>query len=214
MFFRLLKIKKHYNRQVGFTFLEMLISVFLLALMTVAVSGVYVSFTSLQARARSYERLLNDSYYAIELMAREFRTTAIFDYTPSDTCTSLFSAPIPDACIIFINDQDKLEAFLIKNDSLYFVTPTCKTDFSSCTWWEDNPQNYTVLLSPSLNGIKVTNLRFKIFPTSDPFASDSDNNNQQPRVTMSLQTRYPSQNIMQDVFQYLQTTVSARIYRR
>ncbi len=208
---RLLKIK---TRSDGFTFLEMLISVFLFAVMTLAISGIYVGFTSLQARSRSHERLLNDSNYAVELLAKGFRTNTIFDYTPSDSCAALLGADHPNDCIIFVRADGKLEAFMVygPTNSLYFITPTCQSDYVSCTW-ADNVQNYTVLLAPELNGIRVDALRFKIVPTSDPFVSDTGVN-RQPMITMQLRTNYPGINVTQNVSQSLQTTVSARIYKR
>lgn len=208
---RLIKTKA---KQEGFTLLEMLVSVFLFAVMTLAISGIYVGFTSLQARSRSYERLLNDSNYVVELMAKEFRTNTIFDYTPSDSCTTLLGADHPEECMIFVRADGKLEAFMVygPTNSLYFITPTCQPDYVSCTW-ADNVQNYTVLLAPELNGIEVDDLLFKIVPSSDPFVSDTGVN-RQPMITMQLQTTYPGVNVTQNVSQSLQTTVSARIYKR
>lgn len=204
----------------GFTLLEMLIAIAIFSIMVLAITGMYVSFTRLQARAKAYERLQNDTNYALEFMAREFRAGTIFDYTPNDSCNPaiILGLTNPTECIALQREDGKLEAFTVysegTNRALYFITPTCNEGNTSCTWG-NNPQNYSILLSASLDNIVVepNGLRFNISPTTDPF-SDAATANRQPMITIQLKTRYVGNTSLTSVAQTVQTTISTRIYKR
>lgn len=211
--------------QQGFTFLEMIIAIFVSSLMATAVAGIYIAFSKLQTRTNAYQALLNDSHFVIELMAREFRAGTIFDYSPeadtdgpgSDTdCAAVLGANIVlDECIMLIREGGQLIAFAVYRSerSMYLITPTCEPGYVNCSW-SPAVDSYTVLFSASLNSITIDSLKFKISPTSDPFAEGTAVN-RQPMVTMQLKTRYMGQqSIEENVTQTLQTTISARIYNR
>lgn len=202
--------------QKGFTFLEMIIAIFVFSLLATAVAGIYVAFSNLQRRSQAYQQILNDSHFAIELMAREFRTGTIYDYTPEDSCASLLSVDNPSECILIIREDGQLIAFTVLADrALYLITPNCEPGYVNCTWSPET-DTYTVLLGEDLNSIQIAEsegLRFRIYPDSDPF-EESSGINRQPMVTLRLETEYVGNQEIEDVGQALQTTVSARIYQR
>lgn len=207
------------NRQ-GFTLLEMLIAITIFSIMVGAVAGIYVSFTKLQARAKAYERLQNDTNYALEFMAREFRAGTVFDYTPNDSCDPnlIIGLSNPTECIALQREDGTLELFTIYTENgiraLYFITPTINVLTGKYEWATD-PKKFSILLAASLDSIVVepNGFQFKISPTSDPFV-DGSSENRQPMITIQLKTKYVGGRTLEMVTQTAQTTISTRVYKR
>ena len=197
------------NGRAGFTLLELLIAISIFSILVVVVAGIYVAFSRAQAEVRASQRLLNDSQYAIEVMAREIRNNLIFDFDPTPTDCERFLGTGYVNCLILQREDQSLVAFTTKDSILYHIILPC-TDYNSlCSW---NTQNsYTYLLAPTLNQVEVTDLQFYIQPPVDPYQGLSDI---QPRVTIKLKTKYSSFKTIEQVSHTLQTTISSRIYRR
>lgn len=64
------------NKQ-GFTLLELLISVFIFSLVMIAVVSLFVRFVTFQKRSRGIQQNMEDTRYAMELMAKTLRTSSV-----------------------------------------------------------------------------------------------------------------------------------------
>ena len=182
-------------------------------------SGIYIAFSKAQNRAQASQKLLNDSQYVLEIMAREIRSNAIYSFDPSNngTCDSILDSNNTD-CIILVHEDETLVAFSrdeLYSGRLYYITPTdCTLDDTTCTWGLDT--TYTRLLSGGLNNIIVNKLKFIITPSTDPYTVDRTYTpvNQHPVVTIVMETEYVGSKDEEKVKYTLQTSVSSRIYRR
>jgi prepilin-type N-terminal cleavage/methylation domain-containing protein len=211
--------KKFVENNNGFTLIEILISLSIFSLLVFAVSTIYVAFNNSQIRTSASQQLLNDSQYAIELMAREIRQSSIVNYLPD--CNSLIAptGKILDDCIILEREDGQSFAFTSFKDTsssiytdLYYILLDCNDDYSFCEDWKNSYQSYDALLNVTLNNINLDALDFVISPASDPFVSGGSN--QQPKVTIKMTTSYASGNNIENVSHIFQTTVSSRVYRR
>jgi prepilin-type N-terminal cleavage/methylation domain-containing protein len=197
------------NKQ-GFSLLELLLAIGIFSILITVVSGIYIAFSKTQTEVRASQRLLNDSQYAMEIMAREIRNNVIFDFEPTIADCNSFLGVNYNTCIILQREDKSLVAFTTYNNILYHIILTCNDDYSSCSWGT-NQNDYTYLLSPYTNQVQVEDLDFYISPDVDPYQGAVD---EQPRVTIKLKTRYYSTKVVEQVSHNLQTTVSSRIYRR
>lgn len=210
------------NNNEGFTLIEILISLSIFSLLVFAVSVIYVAFNNSQIRTSASQQLLNDSQYAMELMAREIRKSSIVNYSPTSVwCNNLIapSGKILDDCIILEREDGQSFAFTSLKDAvsspytdLYYILLDCNDDYSFCESWKNNHQSNDSLLNVALNNINLDALDFVISPASDPFVSGGSN--QQPKVTIKMATSYASGNNIENVSHTFQTTVSSRVYRR
>ncbi len=212
---RCARLAQQFDRSVGFTFVELLVSIAIFMFMSAAIIGIYVAFSRNQAHVKANQQLLNDSQYALEIMAREARNDLFLDYSVSASdCSTLLGSTNYQNCIVLKRDSGQVIAFArdISNSSLSYFVLTCTNDniFSTCT--ATGYEASTPLLSPTLNKIKVDELAFVITPTTNPFEIGGPN--QQPLVTIKLGTSYDSTVPVEAVSHRLQTTVSSRIYRR
>lgn len=210
------------NDSNGFTLVEILISLSIFSLLVFAVSVIYVAFNNSQIRTSASQQLLNDSQYAIELMAREIRKSSIVNYSPDSSWCNGLIAPtgkVLDYCIILEREDGQSFAFTSfknystdPNTELHYILLDCNDDYSLCEEWKNDYRSSDVLLSTTLNNINLDVLDFEISPISDPFVAGGPN--QQPKVTIKMTTSYASGNRMENVDHTFQTTVSSRVYRR
>lgn len=223
------KLKNTQNS--GFTLIELLLAIFIFSLVVLAVSGIYLSFNNSQSRSNSSQQLLNNSQYVLEIMSREIKQNAIARYNFDNPyeCNTLIntnSTLTYDGCIILERANGQSFAFAKQTNSvsgnittsLLYILLDCNDDYTWCdTGWRSDIANSVTLLSPRLNNTYITDLNFDITPTTDPFAINGPN--QQPRVTIRLDTeyykdRYVAGNQFENISQSLQTTVSSRVYKR
>ena len=201
----------------GFTLVELLVVTAVFSILMIAIAAVYLAFSKDQVRTKISQRLLNNSQYALEIMAREIKNDYIFDLTPSDSeCADLIGGGnvIYSNCILLVRESGQMVTFFKRaagddDQKLFYVVLDCNSDYSSCSWGDS--ESYTQLLGESINDTHVENLDFHIMPITDPY---DGNSNQQPRVTILLETSYHSDKDIEAVSHSLQTTVSSRVYRR
>jgi len=212
-YFKKQQNKKFINE--GFTMVELLMSIGIFMFLSLAIIGIYLAFSKNQTHVRASQQLLNDSQYALEVIAREARNDLLLDYNVSSAdCASLLGSSNYQNCIALKRNSGEVIAFaknIVDNSLSYFVL-TCSNEniFTTCT--ATGYEASTPLLSPTLNKIKVDELGFVILPNTNPFELGGPN--EQPRVTIKLKTSYNSNLAVEKVSHRLQTTVSSRIYRR
>lgn len=214
----------------GFTLIEILVTISIFGSVVVMISAVYIGFSHIQARANATQRILNDSQFILEAMAREIRNDLILDYNPTDARCEAVIGDNYLGCILLQREDGQVVTFThyfnsadatdSKNGNLYFILlGNCDDTLTTCQWgdaYTDDTQNYesyTIMLGPSLSNIQVDALAFNITPDTDPFVLGGPA--RQPKVTVQLDVSYASTgDEFKDVRQLLQTTVSSRVYRK
>lgn len=218
------------KNQEGFTLVEMLVATIVFVLMVLAVMGVYLAFNSGQIRTSASQQLLNDSQYAMDLMAEEIRNNEIisfpvqvFGLVDGINCSWLL-APIADGgvggCILLEREDGQTIAYIQQTGlvdgipRLYRLLLTCADDYTSCDPIDEvnDPGAYIKILSPEVNSISVQDLDFDLNPQLNPYIAGGAN--EQPRVTINMRTLYSSTNPTEQVDHIFQTTVSSRVYKR
>ena len=179
--------------------------------MTSLIAGIYLAFSRVQAESRASQRLLNDSQYALEMMARESRNSLIFHLSPQGPVCQDKLGPGINNCILLLKEEGLLTAFVLVENILYHVILSCDQNYENCSTWNSNNSYTAALLGSEINNVSVEELEFYIRPQTDPYSGYSD---LQPRVTIKLKTEYASQRVIEQVSSNLQTSVSSRIYRR
>lgn len=204
----------------GFTLIEILVTVSVFALIAVAIASIYLAFSTIQARFRASQVLLNDTQYVLEIMAREIKNSAIVDYDLSDgtVCEAALGLNYT-TCIFLEKENGQTVAFArseTDEDLLYIV---CEDGIGDCDEWnvQGNERYYTRLLLPGINNIEAQELQFVITPSTDPFGDSGIN--EQPMVTIRLKSGFVREvgGVVSDrerVTHVLQTTVSSRVYKR
>ncbi len=202
----------------GFTLVEILLSISIFLIMTTSVMAIYIAFSRMQVRTLVAQQMINDTQFAIEVMAREIRSGEILLYNPSaDDCNDIMSPTkrYYDECVILKRSDGSLISFG-QNPLTYGLTyqvPDCNDDYSVCQETKNDPRASLYLLVPFLNDINVEEIDFVIDPSSDPFVEGATSNIQ-PKVTIRMKVAYDGDKNVQDISYVFQTTISTRIYRR
>ncbi len=204
--------KKNKNKQ-GFTLVEILVAIAVFAMLSTIFTMIYVLISENQHRAKASQLLLNNSLYALEIMAQDIKNSELdYNFILPDNdpgrpdCTSL-------DCVVFKRLDGSLVIYSSPDwasDGLYYGVYTCDPYPQTCV--VENV-NLVEILSPRLNHVKVDYLHFFVEPSSaDPYVNQTTNIS--PRVTIVLQTSYDSSADSEQISYTLQTTVSSRIYKR
>ena len=197
----------------GFTLVEILVAIAVFAMLSTIFTMIYVLISQNQHRAKASQLLLNNSLYALEIIAQDLKNNELdYNFILPDNdpnrpdCSSL-------NCMVFKRIDDSLAIYSNPdwaNDSLFYGVYTCDPYPDICI--VENI-NLVEILSPRLNHVKVDYLHFFVEPvTADPYSSQTVNTS--PKVTIVLKTSYYSQVESEQISYTLQTTVSSRIYKR
>ena len=168
----------------GFTLVELLIAVSIFAMLSVIISGIYLAFSKSQARTKVSQSLLNDAQYILETVAKEIKNNEIVEIETFGN----------EDVYTLKKENGDLVAFEYDLGNLL----SYGYDVDSEGWWID---------LNDVDDFKIT--YFNIYLNSDNLDED-----EQPRVTISLRVDKTSTVAYEKVFYNLQTTVSSRIYKR
>lgn len=210
--FRKFYYQKNKDRR-GFTLIEILVSIAVFAMLSSIFTMIYVMISQNQHKAKASQLLLNNSLYALEIMAQDIKNNEIdYNFMLPDNdesrpdCNSL-------GCIVFKRLDGSLAIYSNPEwamDSLLYGFYTCDDYPNDCV--VENI-NLVEILSPTLNNVKVDYLHFFLEPINeDPYLSQTATTS--PKVTIVLKTSYDSPASSEQISYTLQTTVSARIYKR
>tara|TARA_B100001964_G_C14093939_1_gene536111 strand:+ start:200 stop:742 length:543 start_codon:yes stop_codon:yes gene_type:complete len=174
----------------GFTLVELLIAISIFASLSIVISGIYLAFSKSQARIKASQSLLNDTQYILETISKEIQNNQI-DY----------GNDYPNDC-----GSSYCQITLIKENG----------DKSNFTY-SDKVIKYYIKLhnQESWNSISLNNILdfeityFNIYLT--PLALSE---NEQPRVTISMEVENTSEWEIEEIFYKLQNTISSRVYKR
>lgn len=187
-------MKQSHNKTIknkGFALIEILTAVFIFSIIVGAASGLFISAIRSQRNVLASQELLDQTSYAMEYMSRALRMTK---KDLSGNCLTTAGAknnyenPSGDSSIRFLDYNDKCHEFLKEGNQLKEKKSTDNTAGNL-------PVSGTPLTSADL---KITSLNFNL-------SGESQIDNLQPRVTISLDVQGKEQSKLK-----IQTTISQR----
>lgn len=198
---------KNVNKK-GFTLIEMLVVLAIFSTFVIIAADLFLTVNRVQRETQVSERVLSESRFILETIARDVRAGRI-DYKafgdPSNPTDAIIN---PSDELIYINSS--LEQVRIKKSTNF-----CPSSFSMpCTVISRN--NGATWASMTPLGIRVVDLKFILQPDQDPFYFNGVDwlSNKQPMVTVIL-TVGSTDEISKKYFEITtQTTISVRGYGR
>lgn len=190
-------IKKKFKNYFGFTLIEIMVSVFIFSLLSTVVGGIYVAFSASQKRAQAGQKLLNETQFVLDSVAKEIANAALY-YPYMIGCLD------DDSCVALKRSDGKIVSFVKANQD------------QSNPWWEliynvrgENGDEIEISVLP-LSGTILEDLNIVVSPSSDPFVDGGPN--QMPLVTIEAKIKVNSIKDIEQVSYNLQTSVSSRIF--
>ena len=193
----------------GFTLMEMLVALSLFSIVLASATEIYLLAGTTQRKAFTMERVQSDARYSLEVMTREIRGDAVdYDYYANR------AAPLglPDTELALIAPD---------NSHIRFEKSGPGTE-AACADATSRPCLLVVVdgsepVAITPKGVGLTNLKFYIAPTDDPFYFDATNgyvSNDQPHVTVVMSLASVGGKAAEQASINLQTTATSRAYRR
>lgn len=198
-------IKKLKNKR-GLTLVEVIVALGIFSIATTYAIGIFVQSNQVQKRTANIQRILSDARYVLEVMAREVRLGHIdYEYYEGQGI-SLENMPLTqEGAVLAIRDVDNNQILFRRQEieeSRYVIQV-----YSGGQWYDITPED-----------LSVERLSFYISPSRDPFVWDSQavdyNSDQQPLVTIVLETKSLHRDLETEKISHLQTTVATRKYTR
>jgi prepilin-type N-terminal cleavage/methylation domain-containing protein len=189
----------------GFSAIEMLVVTALFAIASLTVAATYVNFTRLHRRAANAEILGEEMRFITELMVRSARNnTPVYPSLPSQL-------PLPTSSLSLVS----LSSTSTVSFRHYATTSApCAGLNASCLAISVNNGTWTPITGKN---IAVNSFRVYVNPTRTPFQETgvgTYNNNNQPRVTLSIDASYVATSTIERATLSVQTSVDSRIYVR
>ena len=158
------------NKYGGFTLIEMMVSLSIFILIILIVINVYIVINHSQRRTVEMQKLQSDTRYIFEAMTQEVRLGIIdYDfYSNASPPFDLHPDALADNYILALKDQSAVSIFFRRSgdDGDGTAIQYCEEvttgdcELADGLGW----QNVTP------EGVRVTDLRFSITPSADPFA--------------------------------------------
>lgn len=198
--------------QRGFTFIEMLLVLFIFIIVLIACSDIFLRSQRAQYQAQGMQRLQDDARYVVNTIADDIRTGGI-DYAcySGGYCSGLIDATGSTKVLALTNAQNNKKIVKIGTDGCVDVQSSpcvSVSDDNGVTWQSMTQKGVTIEAAKS---------SFVISPTSDPFVLDASNaylSNVQPHVTIRLEEIATIRGLKTPTHLGLQTTVVTREYKR
>lgn len=189
----------------GFSAIEMLVVTAIFAVASLTVAATYVNFTRLHRHAANAEALGEDMRFVGELLVRSARNnTPVYPNLPA-------TLPSPTSSLSL--------ASLSSTSTVQFrqyatTSAPCVGLNATCLAVSVNNGAWTPITGKN---ISVNSFKVYVTPTANPFQQTgvgTYNNNNQPRVTFSIDAFYNASSTVEQAALSLQTTVDSRIYVR
>lgn len=189
-----MKIRQANKQTFGFTLIEIMIAVFIFALLSTVVAGIYVAFSQSQTRSQASQKLLSETQFSLDSLAREIRNGQI-DY--SNVCAN-FGQTFGQDCLSLINSNGFPIVFLFDG------TSSLKHYVHDGTTWQPGGAILPV------DGTVLEQINFSIDPVTDPFLDDGPN--RIPFVTIEAKIKVDTTRNIEKVTYNLQTSASSRVF--
>lgn len=117
----------------GFSFLEVIVAVFIFSLIMTVVAGTFANFTASYRNTRAIQKDLENAQYAINLIAKVIRTSNVIKCDGGSCSTANYTS-----ISIFDNSQDKCIVYRINNHELQAssASPGTSGDGNTCAFSE------------------------------------------------------------------------------
>lgn len=202
---KLKKIKLISSHCLGFTLLEMLISMSIFIILLMSLTSIYIFSEKNLTMVEGREEVINEARLLLERVAQDIRLNTL-DY--SDEWPSMSG----DIELRLINNQGEKIRYQIRGDS-------CPPDMIDCllrgTVDDYGMVNWSVVNSRML---QLSEGGFYFYPFINPFVDGNDDgfydSNIQPRVTLFFNFKLIDPPPVTPEVVSLQTTVSSRVYKR
>lgn len=193
----------------GFTLLEMVIALGIFAVATTYSVSIFVQSNQTQKRTANIYRVLSDTRYTMEVMAREIRLGRINYQYYQDQGIDLTNLPLTGEQAVLALTNVAGEAIMFKRmavDNRFVIQIQALVDGVE-TWQDITPED-----------LSIEKLAFYITPSVDPFILNDGasvyGSDEQPKVTIVLQAKSLHPDLTAEKIFNLQTTVSTRTYLR
>ncbi len=231
-------VNKKYNIKKGFTLVEVIVSIFIFAIMMTSISGIFARQISSYKKTRIMANDLENAQFALNYVAKTLRTSSIIGYGSGNGYTNLmdeieagpnntndfFSKLLdPNASLIIYDfSQEACVKFTFKNAiANKYAHPALWMESQSSVGIQDiqecvNPstwsQNLGTLKDQRLTTGEVTGA-FKIAPTRYQDVIGSRTTDTIGRATVSMRV-VPSESAVKDHVEpvYIQSSTSLRDY--
>jgi prepilin-type N-terminal cleavage/methylation domain-containing protein len=181
----------------GFTLIEILVSTAIFLIIFVIIADLAILFNKNPQQVIREKQVENELDYAMEFLAQKIRTNTINYERFIDDSIDLTDAADNPTNLLYLIDAN--------NNATFF-----SLDSNRLTYWDSEGNDAAV----TSQDVEIDSLNFYIYPTETPweydFGSKMHNNNDQPRVTISITAHH----VDDDTPIYLQTMVSTRVYER
>lgn len=197
---------RNLQNQLGFTLMEIVVGMAIFSIALISLTDIFLLSQRAQNKLAGETKIQADARFVMEVLAREIRMNMI-DYAaidPADQADPLTLTYLP------LQDLEGNTLMFIATSSSSGI---CEQGATNCLAVKRNDSAWASI-TPS--GINVVSAKFNIYPSQDPFSVIANNYgaNSQPRVTIILTTENIKSRDSESNIQYLQTTVSSRVYKR
>lgn len=189
---------KYQNRQSGFTLIEILVSSFILILVVVAASQMYITASAAQRRAHGKQNALDSSRYALEYMARSIRQSRI----PSD------AFDVNNQVYMIHQDDEKCRIGGQNAPCRVYFRRTSAGRIQEAIVQEDNanPSGFQNITGFGASSGDTAN----VIVESLLFTGSGQDSGVHPKVTISMTVRPDLQRPTEETRVRIQTTISSR----
>ncbi len=202
------------NSQQGFTLMETVIVLFIFTLASLLIAEIFINVQRAQRRTKDLQVVLTEARYLLDVLTREIRGKEI-NYT--DYINSYKQVPVPvnakNTPFKLIDESDKRKEFRVGTsqectdvaDGYSYSVPCLQLSTDGSVW-----HNITT------TRLAIGKLDFYINPLTNPYPDDvtMDTADIQPKVTIVLNVYSANLKAAERVLFYLQTTTTARYYKR
>jgi len=191
--------------QAGFTVMETVLVLGIFSIATTYAISIFVQSNAIQKRTANVQRTTSDARYVLEVMAREFRMGSL-DYTFSG-----YQLPLTDVqSILALRDENNQPVRFRRSEveAGRFAVQICSSSETCAA-----PGDWLEITPPELS---VERLSFYLSPSQSPFVWQLPDYaaNQQPLLTIVLETKSLLYDPTAAHLSHFQTTVSSRNYQR
>ncbi len=202
--------------QRGFTFIELLVVIFIYSILLAGTVDIFVSAQRAQRKTAALEKLQDDARFLIQTITQSFQAGGL-DYS----CYQQTGQNLN--CIQGLPEDTSVGIDILAIKNFEGKTIQFKQSGDECSDSNSTPcvlvsdDNGNTWVQGSSEGVKVDTLKFYISPFQNPFQLGKDNDylsSQQPRLTVVFGGTAAVKGFKETANIFIQTTVSSREYKR
>lgn len=191
----------------GFTLVEMLIAITIIVIVVLAAIGIFTYTSRMQRRSSLLSQLQQEANFIFSILSKEIRTYQVdyCQYGGGPECL-ISSCPEPQE-ILYLKDEKEENGQMTIVKIKYFLDLEDQNLKKQIGGSGLEPVTEPV----NRSGIKVTNLKFYIFPCADPFQAGTETA-EAPKVTILMELQ--PEKFPQEAKLQVQETINQRYGER